>query len=56
MRPGQRRPPPKEVALPDDAFAGMVVKEPLGVVGLITPWNYPLLMSVWKVAPVGRCI
>jgi len=26
------------VALPDDAFAGTVVKEPLGVVGLITPW------------------
>ena len=53
---GSGAPPPKEVALPDDAFAGMVVKEPLGVVGLITPWNYPLLMSVWKVAPVGRCI
>lgn len=26
-------------------------REPLGVVGLITPWNYPLLMAVWKVAP-----
>ena len=25
--------------------------EPLGVVGLITPWNYPLLMATWKVAP-----
>ncbi|TCP30619.1 betaine-aldehyde dehydrogenase [Scopulibacillus darangshiensis] len=29
----------------------MVVREPVGVCGLIVPWNYPLLMSVWKVAP-----
>jgi hypothetical protein len=32
-----------DVALPDDRFTCRVVKEPLGVVGLITPWNYPLL-------------
>ncbi|ORX98045.1 aldehyde dehydrogenase X [Basidiobolus meristosporus CBS 931.73] len=32
---------------------------PAGVVGLITPWNYPLLMAVWKLAPAlaaGNCI
>ncbi|KOS62104.1 aldehyde dehydrogenase family protein [Lysinibacillus agricola] len=29
----------------------MIVKEPMGVAGLIVPWNYPLLMAVWKVAP-----
>ena len=29
----------------------MVIKEPIGVCGLIVPWNYPLLMSVWKIAP-----
>ncbi|RST77499.1 aldehyde dehydrogenase family protein [Siminovitchia acidinfaciens] len=29
----------------------MIVKEPVGVTGLIVPWNFPLLMSVWKVAP-----
>jgi betaine-aldehyde dehydrogenase len=28
-----------------------VVREPLGVCGLITPWNYPLLQVAWKVAP-----
>lgn len=28
-----------------------VLREPLGVVGAITPWNYPLLMAAWKVAP-----
>lgn len=26
-------------------------REPLGVVGAIVPWNYPLLMAVWKIAP-----
>ncbi|KWU68560.1 aldehyde dehydrogenase family protein [Priestia megaterium] len=29
----------------------MAIKEPIGVCGLIVPWNYPLLMSVWKIAP-----
>ncbi|WP_316311597.1 aldehyde dehydrogenase family protein, partial [Clavibacter michiganensis] len=28
-----------------------VVYEPVGVCGLITPWNYPLLQASWKVAP-----
>ncbi len=28
-----------------------VVHEPIGVCGLITPWNYPLLQTAWKVAP-----
>lgn len=35
------------------------LREPLGVVGLIVPWNYPLLMAIWKVAPAlaaGNCI
>ncbi|EPS64206.1 betaine aldehyde dehydrogenase, partial [Genlisea aurea] len=39
------------VALPLETFKSHVVKEALGVVGLITPWNYPLLMATWKVAP-----
>ena len=29
----------------------MVVKDPLGVIGCIVPWNYPLLLLVWKLAP-----
>src|SRR5262249_7148171 len=28
-----------------------ILRQPLGVVGCIAPWNYPLLMSAWKVAP-----
>jgi gamma-glutamyl-gamma-aminobutyraldehyde dehydrogenase len=29
----------------------MILREPLGVVGCIVPWNYPLMMAAWKVAP-----
>lgn len=29
----------------------MVVREPIGVVGLVLPWNFPLLMLAWKIAP-----
>jgi len=29
----------------------MIRRDPLGVVGLIAPWNYPLLMAAWKLAP-----
>ncbi|KAL6761955.1 Aldehyde/histidinol dehydrogenase [Haematococcus lacustris] len=41
-----------------DDFQVKVRREPLGVVALITPWNYPLLMATWKVAPAlaaGNC-
>ncbi|XP_075497517.1 aminoaldehyde dehydrogenase 2, peroxisomal-like [Primulina tabacum] len=39
------------VSVPMETFKCHVLKEPIGVVGLITPWNYPLLMATWKVAP-----
>lgn len=29
----------------------MIVREPIGVVGAVLPWNFPLLMLVWKIAP-----
>src|SRR3954469_16761575 len=28
-----------------------VRREPIGVVGQVTPWNYPLMMAIWKIAP-----
>ena len=47
----QDKHPEEEIPLGDARFHSKVVKEPLGVVGAITPWNYPLLMVAWKVAP-----
>ncbi|RLN03598.1 uncharacterized protein C2845_PM13G12800 [Panicum miliaceum] len=39
------------VSLPMETFKCHLRREPIGVVGLISPWNYPLLMATWKVAP-----
>lgn len=39
------------VALPMESFSAEVVKEPVGVAGAIIPWNFPMLMAAWKVAP-----
>ncbi|MGO4425981.1 aldehyde dehydrogenase family protein, partial [Streptomyces sp. MCAF7] len=30
----------------------LILREPLGVIGVVTPWNYPLLMAAWKIAPI----
>jgi betaine-aldehyde dehydrogenase len=43
--------PEETIPLNEPRFSSRVVREPLGVVGAITPWNYPLLMVSWKVAP-----
>src|SRR5207253_2671173 len=32
-------------------FTSMLRREPLGVVGSIAPWNYPLMMAAWKIGP-----
>jgi len=40
-------------------YTSMIRREPLGVVGSITPWNYPLMMAVWKIGPAlaaGNCV
>ncbi|HUY10141.1 MAG TPA: gamma-aminobutyraldehyde dehydrogenase [Candidatus Dormibacteraeota bacterium] len=32
-------------------FTSMIRREPIGVVGSIAPWNYPLMMAIWKIGP-----
>ena len=32
-------------------YLGLITKEPIGVVAAIVPWNYPLWMAIWKIAP-----
>ena len=32
-------------------FTSLVRREPIGVAGLIAPWNYPLMMAIWKIGP-----
>jgi gamma-glutamyl-gamma-aminobutyraldehyde dehydrogenase len=40
-----------QVAPASDDHMAMVVREPVGVVGLVLPWNFPLLMLAWKIGP-----
>lgn len=43
----------------DANTVSMEVHEPLGVVGQIIPWNFPILMATWKIAPAlaaGNCV
>lgn len=42
----------------DNSFLSIVLREPIGIVGQIVPWNFPFLMAAWKLAPVlaaGDC-
>jgi betaine-aldehyde dehydrogenase len=43
--------PEEAIPLGEPRFSSKVVREPIGVAGAIIPWNYPLLMASWKVAP-----
>ncbi len=40
-------------------YLNYTLREPLGVIGTITPWNFPLLLAAWKIAPalaMGNCV
>ena len=44
---------------PGAQFHAFTLREPIGVVGQIIPWNFPLLMAAWKLAPAlatGNCV
>lgn len=40
-----------EVAPTGDRALGLVLREPMGVIAAIVPWNFPLMMTSWKIAP-----
>jgi phenylacetaldehyde dehydrogenase len=40
---------------PGSQWLTMTLKQPVGVVGAITPWNFPLLIAIWKLAPALAC-
>jgi len=42
---------PEPVALPDDSVGATLERVPVGVVGLIVPWNFPMVTTSWKLAP-----
>ena len=49
----------RAVALPSDDFSARLRREPCGVVGLIVPWNFPMVTTAWKLAPAlaaGCCV
>lgn len=47
-----------QASILDNNFLSIILREPIGVVGQIVPWNFPFLMAAWKLAPViaaGDC-
>jgi 4-guanidinobutyraldehyde dehydrogenase / NAD-dependent aldehyde dehydrogenase len=40
-----------EIAPTDENTLALITREPIGVVAAVVPWNYPLLMASWKIAP-----
>ncbi|MDT1028379.1 aldehyde dehydrogenase family protein, partial [Pseudomonas paraeruginosa] len=40
-----------EAVMLDEQTLSIALSEPLGVVGQVIPWNFPLLMAAWKIAP-----
>jgi len=48
-----------EVAPTPHTALALVTREPMGVVGAIVPWNYPMIMAAWKLGPAlaaGNCV
>jgi acyl-CoA reductase-like NAD-dependent aldehyde dehydrogenase len=41
-----------QVAPTDHSALALITREPLGVVGAIVPWNFPLIMAAWKIGPI----
>src|SRR4029079_17454632 len=39
------------LALPDTDHLNYTLRQPIGPVGIITPWNTPFMLSTWKIAP-----
>ena len=44
----------QQISLPGN-YLSYTLREPIGVVGQIIPWNFPLLMAAWKIAPALAC-
>ena len=42
--------PAKRLAI-SHGFASLLIRQPLGVVGSIAPWNFPLIMALWHIGP-----
>ena len=40
-----------EIAPAPESALALITREPLGVVGAVVPWNYPLIITAWKIAP-----
>ena len=43
------------LSIPGAKFLAYTIREPIGVVGQIIPWNFPLLMAAWKLGPALAC-
>lgn len=48
-----------EIAPTASTALALITRQPVGVVGVIVPWNYPMIMASWKIAPAlaaGNCV
>ena len=54
LRATAATPQPKEVVVDDGTTYAELVYRPIGVVGVITPWNWPMMIAIWQIAPSLR--